>query len=61
MEKERNLGIDILKIIMAILIFAGHSINMWGRTWGVYTDWILKMRGIVMTLFFIVSGYTMTM
>lgn len=58
---SRIFGIDLLRVICAMLIFMRHSITMFNCTWGssVIDAFILMTTAPVMTCFFMVSGYSM--
>ncbi len=58
-HNHRLFLIDIMKIVCAFLIFARHSITMFGCTYGYNTDdFIISMTSPVMTCFFIMSGFS---
>lgn len=62
MKRERIWTLDILKIICALFVFARHSHTMGARmSYYVFTDFIVKATGPIMTIFFIVSGMTIFM
>ena len=57
--QHRLFLLDIFRIICALLIFARHSITMYGCTYGYrFDDYILQMTSPVMTCFFIMSGFS---
>ena len=58
-DKHRLFVIDIMRIICAFLIYARHSITMFGCTWGARIDEVmLSLTSPVMTTFFILSGFS---
>ncbi len=59
-EKHRLFLIDFLRVICAFLIYARHSITIFGCTWGNSTiDAFIKYTtSPVMTCFFIISGFS---
>ena len=60
MRKHRIFGIDILRIVCALLIYMRHSITMFGCTYGSDSidDFIVGTTSPVMSLFFIMSGFS---
>lgn len=62
MKKARLIGIDILKIVCALLIFGRHAVRMGGCHFYLHNylldDLIVGMTSIVMSIFFIMSGFT---
>lgn len=58
--KHHIYGIDTIRIAAALLIFMGHSINMYNCSYGSYLidSIILALRSPVMTMFFILSGFS---
>lgn len=58
-KKHRLFLLDILRIICAFLIYARHSVTMYGCTYGSGLDeWFIMMTSPVMTCFFILSGFS---
>ena len=57
LENDRMIGIDILRIIMACMIFLRHIITLGGGTFGKINDFIMQQTEICMCLFFVISGY----
>ena len=60
-KKHRIWGIDIIRIICALNIYMGHSITMYGCSYGseAINNYILTCRGPVMTMFFVLSGFSL--
>ena len=60
MRKHRMFGIDFIRIICALLIYMGHSVAMFGCSYGsgAIDNFILGTRSPVMSMFFIVSGFS---
>lgn len=56
--KNRLYGIDVLRIISAIFVCAFHTNIHLGATYGLLTEFV-SMGAIFMTLFFILSGYSL--
>lgn len=54
--KRRMIGIDILRIFMAVLILLRHTVTLGACTLK-HQEFILSQTGIVMSLFFMMSGY----
>lgn len=58
-KKHRLFLLDILRIICAFLIYARHSVTMYGCSYGSGLDeWFIMMTSPVMTCFFILSGFS---
>ena len=58
-EKHRMYLIDIMRIICAFLIYARHSITMYGCSYGKVVDALfVELTSPVMTCFFILSGFS---
>lgn len=57
---HRLYGVDIIRIVCALLIFMRHSINMYGCSYGSATadNLIISLTSPVMTMFFILSGFS---
>ena len=51
LEIDRMIGIDILRIIMACMIFLRHIITLGGGTFGKINDFIMQQTEICMCLF----------
>lgn len=60
MRKHRIFGIDIIRIICALLIYMRHSVTMFGCSYGstAINYFILGTTSPVMSMFFIVSGFS---
>ena len=56
--KNRLYGLDVLRIISAIFVCAFHTNIHLGATYGLLTEFV-SMGAIFMTLFFILSGYSL--
>lgn len=56
--KERMIGIDIIRIISAFIVFLFHSNMHLGCNYGVFNDFI-GMGAIFMTTFFMLSGFSL--
>lgn len=57
--KHRLFLLDIIRIICALLVYARHSITMFGCTYGQMLDAIVcRTTSPVMTCFFLLSGFT---
>lgn len=53
----RLIGLDIMKIICALLIFSRHAIRSWGVSFSIFSDSICGITSTVMTCFFMMSGF----
>ncbi len=53
---NRRIGIDILKIFSALMVFGFHTNIHIGCTYGVFTEFV-NMSAIFMTTFFMISGW----
>ena len=59
-NRRRIFGLDVLRIICALLIYGRHSITMFGCTYGtVWDQKIIDTTAFVMTCFFILSGFSL--
>lgn len=60
-NKERVIGLDLLRISLALLIFMFHSsIHVLKCEYGLLTSFV-RMGGVAMTGFFLLSGYTINL
>lgn len=61
-EKHRIVGLDIIKIVCALLIYMRHSITMYGCTYSwnnlSLDGFVQLMTGTVMSTFFVISGFS---
>ena len=58
-EKHRIFGLDIMRIVCALLIYARHSVTMFSCTYGSRADKIIiNFTSPIMTCFFMISGFT---
>lgn len=57
-HQPRILGLDILRISLAFLIYMFHSIGHFGCSYSILTDFV-SVGAIAMTGFFMLSGYTL--
>lgn len=58
-KKQRLILLDILRIVCALLIYARHSITMYGCTYGHSLDALFTgLTTPVMTCFFLLSGFS---
>ena len=58
-EKHRMFLLDIMRCLCALQIFLGHSINMYGCSYGAFPDGLISwLTAPVMTCFFILSGFS---
>lgn len=59
-RKERLIFLDLIKIFSAIIIYMGHSIKMFGCSYGnqKLDTVVLAARILVMICFFVVSGFS---
>ncbi len=58
-EKRRLFLIDIMRVVCAFLIYARHSIRMFGCSYGHWLNaFFVQMTSPVMTCFFILSGFS---
>lgn len=57
---HRLYGVDIVRIVCALLIFMRHSITMYGCSYGSATadNLIISLTSPVMSMFFILSGFS---
>lgn len=55
-SNERVIGLDILRVFLAMLVFAFHAHSQLSCDYGVLTDFI-SVGAIAMTMFFMLSGY----
>lgn len=53
---ERAVGLDVLRVLLALLVFAFHAHSQLCCKFGVFTDFI-SVGAIAMTMFFMLSGY----
>lgn len=60
MRKHRIFGVDIIRIMCALLIYMRHSVTMFGCSYGSSSidNFILGTTSPVMSMFFIVSGFS---
>ena len=60
-QKHRMAGLDILRIICALLIFMRHSITMFGCTYVIphLDGLVVQLTNPVMSTFFIISGFSL--
>ena len=59
-KKQRLIFLDILRIIFALLIYARHSITMFGCSYGVNFNYrIIGLTSPIMVGFFALSGFSM--
>ncbi len=57
--KRRLFLLDIMRVVCAFLIFARHSITMYGCAYSPRLDaWFLDLTSPVMTCFFLLSGFS---
>ncbi|WP_081353006.1 acyltransferase family protein [Xylanibacter ruminicola] len=59
-RKERNVGLDLLRISLALLIFMFHSNMHFDCHYGVF-DHFARYGAIAMTGFFMLSGYALSL
>ncbi len=57
--KKRNIGLDLLRIFLALLIFMFHSNMHFECDYGIFTHFV-KMGAIAMTGFFMLSGVSLS-
>lgn len=58
-KKRRFFLLDIIRVVCAFLIYARHSITMFGCTYGHFCDVLFtSLTSPVMTCFFILSGFS---
>lgn len=55
---QRNLGLDVLRILLALVVFAFHSDMHYGCRYGVLTGFV-RMGSLSMTGFFMLSGFAL--
>lgn len=60
MKKERLIGLDVLRILSALVIFAFHSISHIGANYG-QLNGFFSMGAIFMTAFFMLSGLSLSL
>lgn len=62
MKKQRMIGIDIVKILCALFIFARHAVRMGGCHFYIFNnlidDLVVALTGPIMTAFFMISGFS---
>ena len=56
--KNRLYGLDVLRIVSALFVCAFHTNIHLGARYGILTNFI-RMGAVFMTLFFILSGYSL--
>lgn len=56
--KNRLYGLDVLRIVSALFVCAFHTNGHLGARYGFLTNFI-RMGAVFMTLFFILSGYSL--
>ena len=56
--KNRLYGLDVLRIFSALFVCAFHTNIHLGAQYGILTNFV-KMGAVFMTLFFILSGYSL--
>ena len=61
-QRHRISGVDIIRIVCALLIYMGHSIGSYGCTYGLQLadTVILSARSPIMSMFFILSGFSIS-
>lgn len=59
-NRHRLYGVDIIRIVCALLIFMRHSISMYGCSYGsaAIDELIISLTSPVMSMFFILSGFS---
>lgn len=59
-DEHRIFGLDLIRIICALLIYGRHSVTMYGCSYGESIDNIfIEMTSPVMTCFFVLSGFSL--
>ncbi|MCR5057552.1 MAG: acyltransferase [Clostridiales bacterium] len=57
-KKQRLILLDLLRIVFALLIYARHSINMFGCSYGGAMNYrIVRLTQPILTGFFLISGF----
>ena len=61
-QRHRISGIDIIRIVCALLIYMGHSIGSYGCTYGsqLADAIIFSARSPIMSMFFMLSGFSIS-
>lgn len=57
-KNKRYIGLDILRVISAMVICAFHTIVHLHANYGIFQS-VLQMGAVFMTLFFMLSGYVL--